>query len=116
MKTGALIRASVRMGAILGGADLRALSALTAYAEAAGRAFQLADDILDVTASSEAMGKATGKDAAAGKQTLVAQLGLEGARERLNQTVNEALSALRTFGPRADGLRASARYFAAREH
>ena len=116
MKTGALIRASVRMGAILGGAEARALSVLTAYAEAAGRAFQLADDILDVTASAQTMGKATGKDAALGKQTLVGQLGLDGARARLNQTVTEALSALRTFGPKADGLRATARYFANREH
>ena len=116
MKTGALIRAGVRMGAILGGADARALSALTTYAQAAGRAFQLADDILDVTATAETMGKATGKDASAGKQTLVTQLGLEGARARLNQTVNEALSALRTFGPKADGLRATARFFATREN
>ncbi len=116
MKTGALIRASVRLGAILGGADARALSVLTHYAEAAGRAFQLADDILDVTATSEAMGKATGKDAAHGKQTLVASLGLEGARARLAQTVNDALSSLRTFGPKADGLRATVRYFASREH
>ncbi|MFD2647595.1 polyprenyl synthetase family protein [Devosia albogilva] len=115
MKTGALIRAAVRMGALLGGADPRALSALTAYAEAAGRAFQLADDILDVTATAEQMGKATGKDAAMGKQTLVAELGVDGARQRLNQTVSEALSALRTFGPKADGLRATARYFATRE-
>lgn len=116
MKTGALIRASVRMGAILGGADPRALSALTAYAEAAGRAFQLADDILDVTATPEAMGKATGKDAAQGKQTLVAKVGLEEAREHLKAIVNDAVSALRTFGPRADGLRATARYFASREN
>jgi farnesyl diphosphate synthase len=116
MKTGALIRASVRIGARLGNADGRALSALTAYAEAAGRAFQLADDILDVTASAEAMGKATGKDAQAGKQTLVATLGLDGARKALERTVNEALLSLRTFGPKADGLRATARYFASREH
>lgn len=116
MKTGALIRASVRMGAILGGADARALSVLTAYAEAAGRAFQLADDILDVTATPQAMGKATGKDADAGKQTLVSQLGLEGAKTRLAETVNQALFALRTFGPKADGLRATARYFASREN
>jgi len=115
MKTGALIRASVRIGARLGGADPRALSALTAYAEAAGRAFQLADDILDVTASPEAMGKATGKDADAGKQTLVARLGVEQARRMLDAIVGDAISALRTFGPRADGLRATARYFAARE-
>jgi farnesyl diphosphate synthase len=115
MKTGALIRASVRMGAILGGADARALSVVTAYAEAAGRAFQLADDILDVTATAEAMGKATGKDAGKGKQTLVGQLGLDGARARLGQIVNEALGCLRTFGPKADGLRATAKYFASRE-
>ena len=116
MKTGALIRASVRMGAILGGADGRALAVLTAYAEAAGRAFQLADDILDVTASAVTMGKATGKDASMGKQTLVTTLGLEGARRHLNETVATALSALRTFGPKADGLRATARYFASREN
>jgi farnesyl diphosphate synthase len=114
MKTGALIRASVRMGAILGGADARALSALTFYAEAAGRAFQLADDILDVTASPEAMGKATGKDAAMGKQTIVSRLGVDGARKQLDQIINEATMALRTFGPRADGLRATARYFGSR--
>ncbi|MDB5589369.1 MAG: polyprenyl synthetase family protein [Devosia sp.] len=116
MKTGALIRASVRMGAILGGADARALSALTAYAEAAGRAFQLADDLLDVTATQEAMGKATGKDAAKGKQTLVARIGVDEARQHLAAIINDAVSALRTFGPKADGLRATARYFASREN
>ncbi|WP_375452419.1 polyprenyl synthetase family protein [uncultured Devosia sp.] len=116
MKTGALIRASVRIGAILGNADARALSALTAYAEAAGRAFQLADDLLDVTATAAAMGKATGKDAAHGKQTLVARIGVDEARQHLLAIVNDALSALRTFGPKADGLRATARYFASREH
>ncbi|MCS6761317.1 MAG: polyprenyl synthetase family protein [Candidatus Devosia symbiotica] len=115
MKTGALIRASVRMGAILGGADARGLAVLTAYAEAAGRAFQLADDILDVTTSAAAMGKATGKDADMGKQTLVNILGIDGARQHLSNTVAAALSALRTFGPKADGLRATARYFASRE-
>ncbi|MET3899183.1 farnesyl diphosphate synthase [Devosia sp. UYZn731] len=116
MKTGALIRASVRIGAILGGADARALSALTAYAEAAGRAFQLADDLLDVTATQEAMGKATGKDAAKGKQTLVARIGVDEARQHLAAIINDALSALRTFGPKADGLRATARYFGSREN
>jgi farnesyl diphosphate synthase len=116
MKTGALIRAAVRIGAILGGADARALSALTAYAEAAGRAFQLADDILDVTASPEDMGKRTGKDAAMGKQTLVGLLGVEAAQARLEEIITGALMALRTFGPKADGLRATARYFASREN
>ena len=116
MKTGALIRASVRIGALLGGADARALSALTAYAQAAGRAFQLADDLLDVTATQEAMGKATGKDAAHGKQTLVARIGVDEARQHLNAIITDAVSALRTFGPKADGLRATARYFGSREH
>ncbi|MFD1941246.1 polyprenyl synthetase family protein [Paradevosia shaoguanensis] len=114
MKTGALIRASVRMGAILGGADAAALTALTLYGEAAGRAFQLADDILDVTASAEAMGKATGKDAAAGKQTLVARLGVDAARKHLDGIIAEALAALGAFGPEAEPLRATARYFGSR--
>lgn len=116
MKTGALIRAAVRMGALLGAARDADLLALTAYAEAAGRAFQLADDILDVTASTEAMGKATGKDAGAGKQTLVSKLGLAGARAELERTVEEAIAALAPFGQSADGLRATARFFAAREN
>ncbi|CDP53772.1 Dimethylallyltransferase [Devosia sp. DBB001] len=114
MKTGALIRASVRMGAILGGADAAALTALTLYGEAAGRAFQLADDILDVTASAEAMGKATGKDAAAGKQTLVARLGVDAARKHLDGIIAEAIAALGAFGPEAEPLRATARYFGSR--
>ena len=67
-------------------------------------------------ATAATMGKATGKDADMGKQTLVTSLGVEGARRHLNDTVATALSALRTFGPRADGLRATARYFASREN
>jgi farnesyl diphosphate synthase len=115
MKTGALIRAAVRMGAILGGADNDTLGHLTAYADAAGRAFQLADDLLDVTASPEAMGKATGKDAEAGKQTLVARIGVEQARRHLGTIVHDAITALTPFGPEADTLRETARYFATRE-
>lgn len=116
MKTGALIRAAVRMGAVLGGSGTNELAALTTYAEAAGRAFQLADDILDVTASPEAMGKATGKDAAANKQTLVARIGVEAARRHLGEIIHDALSALTGFGPEADGLRATAVFFGAREN
>jgi farnesyl diphosphate synthase len=116
MKTGALIRAAIRMGAILGGADNDALGHLTAYAEAAGRAFQLADDLLDATASAETIGKATGKDAARNKQTLVAHLGVDAARRHLGDIVHDAISALAAFGPEADPLRDAARYFATREH
>jgi farnesyl diphosphate synthase len=116
MKTGALIRASVRMGAILGRANVAALEALTLYAEAAGRAFQLADDILDVTATAEAMGKKTGKDAAMGKQTRVSQLGLDGARAELDTIIAEAVTALAPFGAAAEGLRATARFFGERKN
>jgi len=115
MKTGALIRASVRMGAVVGGAPDAEFAALTQYAEAAGRAFQLADDLLDVTATSARLGKATGKDAAKNKQTLVAQIGVEGARRQLTQIVGEAIEVLSPFGPRAEVLRQTALYFAARE-
>jgi farnesyl diphosphate synthase len=116
MKTGALIRAAIRMGAILGGADNDALGHLTAYAETAGRAFQLADDLLDATASTEAMGKVTGKDAGRNKQTLVARLGIDAARRHLGDIVHDAITALTAFGPEADTLREAARYFATREH
>ncbi len=115
MKTGALIRAAVRIGALLGGAGTDALGHLTSYAEAAGRAFQLADDLLDVTASVEAMGKATGKDAGMGKQTLIARIGVDAARRHLGTIVHDAITALTPFGPEADTLREAARYFATRE-
>ncbi len=115
MKTGALIRAAVRMGALIGTAGPDALAALTLYGEAAGRAFQLADDILDLTATSEQMGKATHKDDARNKPTLVARIGLEAAQHHLGEHIHRALSALAMFGPEADGLRAIARYFAVRE-
>ncbi len=116
MKTGALIRAAVRMGATLGGATDAELAHLTTYAEAAGRAFQLADDILDVTATPEKMGKATGKDAGAGKQTIVARIGVDAARRQLGEVIHDALSALLPFDDRAQGLRETAKFFAEREN
>ncbi|HVY51087.1 MAG TPA: farnesyl diphosphate synthase [Devosia sp.] len=116
MKTGALIRTAIRMGAILGGAEADALGHLTHYAEAAGRAFQLADDLLDVTASSEALGKATQKDASRNKQTLVSRVGVEAARRHLGDIVHDAITALTPFGAEADTLRECVRYFAIREH
>ena len=116
MKTGALIRAAIRMGALLGRAPDEALGPLTRFADHAGRAFQLADDLLDATSTAEALGKAAGKDAAAGKQTLVAQLGVAGARRRLGDLIHDALTELMAFGPEADGLRETARYFATREN
>lgn len=115
MKTGALIRAAVELGAIAGGASDTQLTDLRTYAEKAGAAFQLADDILDVTATAEALGKQTGKDAGKGKQTLVSLIGLEGARRRLGELVHDALSALLPWDSSADGLRATVRFFATRE-
>ncbi|MEP7240038.1 MAG: polyprenyl synthetase family protein [Devosia sp.] len=115
MKTGALIRAAARMGAILGGADRDELGHVTAYAEAVGRAFQLADDLLDVTASTGAMGKLTGKDAARGKQTLVARIGVDAARRHLGDIVHQSITALLPFGERGAPLAAFARYVASRE-
>ena len=116
MKTGSLIRAAIRMGAILGGADRDALAHLTAYSEAAGRAFQLADDVLDVTASAQSMGKATGKDAGKNKQTLVARVGVDVARKQLGEIVHQAISALSPFGSDARTLGEIARHFATREN
>jgi len=116
MKTGALIRAAVLMGATLGGATREQLVDFATYAEKSGAAFQLADDILDVTATTEKLGKAAGKDADAGKQTLVGLIGLDAARHRLGELVHDALTALQAYGPEADGLRATARFFATREH
>jgi farnesyl diphosphate synthase len=115
MKTGALIRAAIRMGAVLGGADTDVLGHVTAYAEAAGRAFQLADDILDVTADAKSLGKATQKDAGMNKQTLVARIGVDAARRHLGDIVHEAISALTPFGADARVLVEAARYFATRE-
>jgi farnesyl diphosphate synthase len=114
MKTGALLAAAVEMGAILGRASLAQRMALAAYGQALGAAFQVADDVLDVESSAEALGKATAKDAEANKATLVAALGLEAARQERDRLAADAASALRRFGPEADMLRAAARFAAAR--
>ncbi len=110
MKTGALIRASCRLGALAGGADEAAVAAAGAYGEAVGLAFQIADDVLDVTASSEAMGKPTGADAAAGRATYPALLGQEGAKALALAEVEKALGAVRPLEPSPDLLAALARY------
>jgi farnesyl diphosphate synthase len=114
LKTGRLIRASVRVGAIYGGADDESLEAVTRYAEIAGAVFQMADDLLDFTADTATLGKTAGKDEAAGKQTLVSRLGVKTAQKRMDELVEQAIAALSRFGPEADGLRATVRYFAAR--
>jgi farnesyl diphosphate synthase len=114
MKTGALIRAAIEMGAILGKADSDQFAALSAAGRHAGLAFQIADDILDVTASTAVLGKTAGKDVAQEKSTLVALLGLDGARQRLAEATDAALTALAGFGDSAGPLRTAIAYLANR--
>jgi farnesyl diphosphate synthase len=114
MKTGALIRAACTMGARLGGADAAALGRIRRYGEIVGLAFQLADDLLDVTADAATMGKATAKDAGRGKGTLVQRLGIDAVRAELDALTAEAAGIVAGFGPVADGLGAAARFVAQR--
>ena len=110
LKTGALIRAAVGIGARLAGASPDALVHLDRYAASLGLAFQVADDILNVTGDPVLMGKAVGTDAAHGKPTYPALLGLEGSRELARHLVAQALQAIEIFDNRAKPLRAVARY------
>ncbi|WP_028917848.1 farnesyl diphosphate synthase [Pseudoxanthomonas sp. J35] len=98
LKTGALIRAAVRMGALGGGADAGTLAQLDRYADALGLAFQVRDDLLDIEASSETLGKTAGKDVAQAKSTYPALLGVDGARARLEQLATEMRAALAGIG------------------
>ncbi|OYZ89939.1 MAG: geranylgeranyl pyrophosphate synthase [Rhizobiales bacterium 17-65-6] len=115
MKTGALLAAAVDMGAVLGGAGPEARAALAAYGRAVGAAFQIADDILDLEGSAEAMGKAVGKDDGAGKATLVAALGRAAAGALLADLVRDAQAALIPFGARGAVLAEAARFVAERQ-
>lgn len=111
-KTGRLIEWPALAGAILGGADP---APLLAYARAIGLAFQIADDILDVTGDAATAGKALQKDAAAGKATFVSLLGLDGAKARAEALVATAEAALTPYGEKAHHLRALARYIVERD-
>ncbi len=111
-KTGALIEWSATAGALLGQADP---APLAAYARAIGLAFQIADDILDVTGDAATAGKRLQKDAEAGKATFVSLLGLDGARARAADLVAEAEAALAPYGRKGDDLAALARYIVARD-
>ena len=105
LKTGALIRAAVMLGALCGTPlDDSALTALDRFAKRAGLLFQVVDDILDCTASTATLGKTAGKDAAADKPTYVSLLGLERAREFAGELRTQALDALSVFGPSARRL------------
>ncbi|MBN2224626.1 MAG: polyprenyl synthetase family protein [Deltaproteobacteria bacterium] len=114
-KTGALIVASVRAGAILGGGTEPQVRALTDYAKHLGLAFQITDDILDVIGTRQKMGKETGKDHVRGKATYPALLGLTQSKERAQELVDRALASLSDFGDDARPLRAIARFVIERQ-
>ncbi len=109
-KTGALILAAIECGAVLGGADKEQRRALVRYGEAAGLAFQVADDILDIVADQDLLGKDVGSDQERGKATFPALLGLEDARERARELRGLAFSALEVFDDTARPLREIASY------
>ncbi|MBY4896465.1 polyprenyl synthetase family protein [Cupriavidus sp. AU9028] len=116
MKTGALLRASIRMGALCGRIDQDALALLDRYAAAVGLAFQVVDDILDVTADTATLGKTAGKDAENDKPTYVSLLGLDAARELAASLRQQAHEALAGFGGRAAWLAGMADLIVLRTH
>ena len=113
-KTGALIRAAVRTGALYAGAGEGDLDRVTRYGEKTGLAFQIVDDVLDVLSSTEALGKTAGKDRDQHKATYPALYGVEGSRRRASELVREACEALEPYGERARGLRELAYYLVER--
>jgi len=116
MKTGALIEYSVDAGCIIGQVPDSIRSALTAYAHDIGLAFQIADDLLDVEASQDDIGKTPGKDEASGKVTFVSLLGLNRAKDQARILVDQAIGHLENFGSEADALREAAHYIIIRGH
>jgi geranylgeranyl diphosphate synthase type II len=115
-KTGALLSYCCEAGAILGGGESGQVEACTRYGHAVGLLFQIADDILDATASSETLGKSAGKDAAQAKATYVSVLGLERARELAAEMQEIAVQALAPLGDKAGALRELAGYIGRRRH
>ena len=114
LKTGALICSSVPIGGLAAGAPQPIMKALERYGDAVGLAFQIADDVLDVTATTIQLGKTAGKDAAHGKSTYPAVLGLEAAKARAEALADEACQALATSGIDSRELEYLARYAVAR--
>lgn len=117
LKTGALIRASVCLGALATGvAGHNDLKALDRYAAAVGLAFQIQDDILDVTSDTGTLGKEQGRDERLAKPTYTSMLGLEGAMRKAGELTREAMDALANLGPRAQALRELAEYVVRRRY
>ena len=115
-KTAALLTTSVRLGAMSANATAKQLASITAFGRALGLAFQVIDDILDVTQTSEKLGKSAGKDVAAEKATYPAVIGLEKSRAEARRLTRQAHSALESLGKNASVLRALADYLLAREY
>jgi farnesyl diphosphate synthase len=115
LKTGALIKCSVRMGAMIGGANTAQLQAIDVYATNLGLAFQIADDLIDIESNATIAGKATAKDAEKGKATFVSLLGLDGARAKLNSTIEAAIKSIAPFGDKSVTLIELARHMAVRK-
>jgi geranylgeranyl diphosphate synthase type II len=115
MKTGALLVASCRLGAIAAGATAPVLESVTRYGRHMGLAFQIVDDLLDVTSTPEQLGKATRKDAARGKTTYPGLIGIDASREEAKRQLASALEALKRVGPAAEGLRQLAEFVVRRQ-
>lgn len=115
-KTAALLEVSVTSGAILAGAEAAVVESLRRYAQRIGLAFQIVDDVLDITSTSETLGKSVGKDVAAQKATYPSLWGLEESQKKADQLVAEAIAELSDFGERAQPLIAIAQYITARTH
>ncbi|MBP6363905.1 MAG: polyprenyl synthetase family protein [Novosphingobium sp.] len=116
LKTGALLSAAVEMGAVMGKVPPEGRVHLKGYARAIGLAFQIADDLLDHAGDEAKAGKALRKDAAAGKQTFVALVGADRAREQAQMLTDQAIAHLGSYGQEADLLRALARFIVERDH
>ena len=115
LKTGALFKFACEAGAVLGRAKPDARRALLDYATALGQAFQLADDLLDAQSTTAKLGKTAAKDAARGKATFIALLGIDGAKAKLAGLIRDAESALTPLGAEAEPLAEAARFVATRE-
>lgn len=115
-KTGALIAASLDLGALLGGGSKIERDALAKYAKSVGLAFQVVDDLLDFTSDSKLLGKRTGKDAAKGKLTYPSLLGIDGAKKHAEALIQTAQEAISVFGERKSRLSWMANYVLERQH
>jgi geranylgeranyl diphosphate synthase type II len=115
-KTGALIRVSVVSGAVFAGATAEDVARFDSFGRKAGLAFQIVDDVLDMTMDSAQLGKTAGKDQATEKATWPAVFGIEQSRRDAAQLIDEAFAALEPYGSRADGLKSVARYLVERQN